>query len=380
MKHPHTLQRSSSVLVIIDMQESFRKVIADFDRITYNLIRLSLTAQMFNIPIIITEQYPAGLGETMRVLQKQFSVIEPVEKVEFSCTDNELFCKKLQKLSASSVIVGGIESHVCVNQTVLGLLEMGYQVHFVADAIGARNEYDHEMAVKKMLQSGAIAATTEMVMMELTQKAGTDAFKQISRMIKTPFIDLGQLERALEGRADPQRVAGGVPQGQSSGVSSAEDQLEQENETSDHAEQQEPSAASASASDAATQEQLEDLQEVDEQKESETPQPVEPTEEHEEHEAIPEQHQVSTQDDSQEAAAETVQAEQDDEKTQVDITEQDPQQDGLSSSEQNQSEDTAAEQTEDDFTTPDDDDLDDLGIEGLEELLNAGEDDESRKD
>jgi len=184
MRHPHIVPHKECGLLIVDMQEKFKPAIPDFDNIVENVVRLILTFQMFKMPILVTEQYPQGLGNTVNVIRKQFDIFESIEKVAFSCLREEQFLKKFMPLKLNNLVVCGIESHVCINQTVLDLLQLGIKVHVVADAIGSRQKFSHEVAVQKMIQAGAIPGTTEMILFELAMRAGTQSFKNIQHMVK----------------------------------------------------------------------------------------------------------------------------------------------------------------------------------------------------
>lgn len=184
MEHPHIVSRTGTGLLVIDMQEKFAPAVTDFDEIVQNVVRLTLAFQMFDMPVIVTEQYPQGLGNTVDLIRKQFSLLEIVEKMHFSCTEDTHFWNQMGKINVESLVVCGVESHVCISQSVLGLLQRGVRVHVVKDAIGSRNPLDGEVAYDKMIQAGAIPATTEMVLFELAQKAGTQSFKNIQRMVK----------------------------------------------------------------------------------------------------------------------------------------------------------------------------------------------------
>jgi nicotinamidase-related amidase len=199
MKHKHTLTKSKTGLLVIDMQEKFAPVITDFEACVTNTAKLVLTFQMFNMPVIVTEQYPEGLGETVEKIRKQFTMLEVVEKIELAATDNEHFMEKVNKLGLETFVVCGIETHVCVNQTVLGLCAMGKTVHVVADAVGSRHSIDHITGLRKMENAGAIVTTTETVMFELAERAGTESFKNIQMMVK------GQKAKNVPGGPKPSR-------------------------------------------------------------------------------------------------------------------------------------------------------------------------------
>lgn len=184
MKHPHTVARTKTGLIVVDLQEKFRPAIGGFEGIVENAVRLILTFQMFKMPILVTEQYPRGLGSTVGKVRSQFSLLEVIEKMELACGENAEFRARMGALALETVVVCGIETHVCINQTVLGLVQAGMNVHVVSDAVGSRKTGDHECALEKMRQAGAIVDTTEIVLFELAEKAGTQSFKNIQTMVK----------------------------------------------------------------------------------------------------------------------------------------------------------------------------------------------------
>jgi nicotinamidase-related amidase len=186
MKHQNTVSRQKTGLLVIDVQEKFGPVIPGFDALVNNVLRLVLGCQMFGMPVLVTEQYPKGLGRTVERIRRQFKTFSAVEKIELSAADNENVSKQLDALNLSAVVVCGIETHVCVNQTVHALLARGMKVHVVADAVGSRHSLDHNLGLRKMEMSGALITTTEMCLFELAERAQTDEFKNIQRMVRGP--------------------------------------------------------------------------------------------------------------------------------------------------------------------------------------------------
>jgi nicotinamidase-related amidase len=207
MKHKHTLTKSKTALLVIDVQEKFAPVIPDFDSMVTNVTRLVLTFEMFNLPVIVTEQYPEGLGETVEKIGKLFTMLEVVEKLELAATENGQFMEKINALGCDTFVVCGIETHVCVNQTVLGLLSLGKTVHVVADAVGSRNAIDHSTGLRKMENAGALVTSTETVMFELAERAGTDSFKNIQTMVKAPKTKINQAAPKAAKRAEQPKDA-----------------------------------------------------------------------------------------------------------------------------------------------------------------------------
>jgi hypothetical protein len=166
-----------------------------------------LTFEMFNMPVIVTEQYPEGLGETVEKIGKLFTMLEVVEKLELAATDNAHFMEKINSLGCDTFVVCGIETHVCVNQTVLGLCAMGKTVHVVADAVAARHAIDHSTGLRKMENAGALLTTAETVMFELAERAGTDSFKNIQTMVKAPKTKISQAAPKAARRAEQPKDA-----------------------------------------------------------------------------------------------------------------------------------------------------------------------------
>lgn len=185
MSHPKILDPEKTALVIVDMQEAFRSPIPDFALIAE---RTSLAVRGFsllNIPIIVTEQYPKGLGRTVEeillCLPDEFEVIE---KTTFSACGEGTFNEKLEATKATQIVLCGIESHICVNQTAHELLDKGYQVHLLQDCISSRLTHDKYTGIEKMKQSGVIPSNVEMVLFELLKDSKHEQFREIQNLIK----------------------------------------------------------------------------------------------------------------------------------------------------------------------------------------------------
>ncbi|MGH2986172.1 MAG: isochorismatase family protein [Solirubrobacterales bacterium] len=171
-------QRAS--LVVIDVQEAFRKVVPDFGDLTRASSALVQGAEATGIPIVITEQYPKGLGHTVDEIARHLpDGMEPISKTCFAATDAEGF----DLGGRDQAIVCGIEAHVCVNQSVLGLLEQGVEVHVVADAVGSRTEDNRAIGLGKAERAGAILTSVETALFELVGRAGTDEFKRVQQLV-----------------------------------------------------------------------------------------------------------------------------------------------------------------------------------------------------
>ena len=165
---------------MVDVQEAFRKAIPDFERIAKATATLVEGAEAIGIPIVITEQYPKGLGETVpEVAEYLPDGVQPLEKVVFAASEAEGFDLE----GRDQALVCGIETHVCVNQTALDLLASGVEVQIAEDAVGSRTDENKRVGLHKMEQAGATLTSVETALFELIGRAGTDEFKQIQKLI-----------------------------------------------------------------------------------------------------------------------------------------------------------------------------------------------------
>jgi nicotinamidase-related amidase len=177
--------REKCSAVLIDVQSKLFPHIADKQKLEDNITKLVKGLQVLQIPILITQQYTKGIGETIDSLRALFpDGFTHIEKSEFSCLDNVDFQAELMKLGKDCLIIFGIESHVCVLQTVLDAINMGYLPILVEDCISSRNLNDKNIAVQRARNEGAIITTYESLLFELTRISGTDEFKLISKIIK----------------------------------------------------------------------------------------------------------------------------------------------------------------------------------------------------
>jgi nicotinamidase-related amidase len=174
------LDRERAALVVIDVQEAFRKVVPSFDDVARGAAALVTGAQAVGVPIVFTEQYPKGLGRTVpEVADRLPESLEPIEKVCFSASEAEGF-----DLGArDQALVCGVEAHVCVNQTVLDLIAQGVEVHVAVDAVGSRFAQSREIGIEKARRAGAVITNVETALFELVGRAGTDELKEIQRVV-----------------------------------------------------------------------------------------------------------------------------------------------------------------------------------------------------
>ena len=182
-RSPELMRPADTALLVVDMQERLMAVEPEGPRIAWNARRLLDGARILGVRAFATEQYPEKLGPTVQQLAER--ITEPIpSKMAFSCGGCAALFSAWQERGILRVLVCGIETHVCVQQTVLDLLAAGYQVLVAADAVGARHAIDHEYALRRMESSGAILTTTEAALFELCGVAGTDAFREISKLAK----------------------------------------------------------------------------------------------------------------------------------------------------------------------------------------------------
>lgn len=170
--------------ILIDVQEKLTPLIADHQMVVDNCAKLIQGLKLLNISLVANEQYPKGLGHTIPALKTVLGDTPIFEKVTFSACDDEATFLAINNTNKKFVLVFGIETHVCILQTVMDLLDNGFVPMVVADAVGSRNPNDKELALERMRQAGAIIASVEMVLFELCRSAKNVAFKQISQLVK----------------------------------------------------------------------------------------------------------------------------------------------------------------------------------------------------
>ena len=178
------LSRTATVLVIVDIQGNLAQSMFDKENLFANAIKLIKGFKVFNLPIIVTEQTPQKLGQTIPQIFAELEGIKPIAKETFSCWADVHFREKMEALSRRHVVLLGIESHVCVYQTALDLISNGYDVHLVADAVSSRTKENREIGLAAMKSAGAQLASTEMVLFELLRTAADPKAKDIFKIVK----------------------------------------------------------------------------------------------------------------------------------------------------------------------------------------------------
>lgn len=178
------LNTDNTVLLIIDVQDRLVGMLKNSEEITKNNMILSKTAKLLGLPVIITEQYPQGLGSTIIEIRENLDQERIFEKQTFSALDNENLKDTLNSLGRKNIILTGIESHICVYQTALALLENGYNVYVVKNAVSSRKTKDYRTALELMRDFGARLTCVETVLFELLKTSTHPNFKEIQSLIK----------------------------------------------------------------------------------------------------------------------------------------------------------------------------------------------------
>ena len=184
MAQPRILRREGAILLVVDIQEKLLAKIYHKEDLIVNISKLLTVANKLKLPFIVTEQYPKGLGQTVPEITALLPDYEPYEKLSFSSCEAQEVIGALEKNGAKKVIVIGIEAHVCVLQTVLDLLSLGYEVYVPNDGVSSRRKNDLMVAIKRMMDEGAVITTVETAIFELLRKAGTQEFKEVLEVIK----------------------------------------------------------------------------------------------------------------------------------------------------------------------------------------------------
>jgi len=178
------LDRNQAVLVVIDIQGKLSTLMYEKERLFANVKRMIHAAKLLHIPILWTEQLPDKLGETAPEIKEALTDSNVIVKKHFSCWPNEEFRKELENLGRKQVLVTGIETHICVYQTVMDLLKSKFDVNLVIDAVSSRLEHNYHLAVQKMKDAGATLTSVEMSLFEMFEVAEGEEFREIIKIVK----------------------------------------------------------------------------------------------------------------------------------------------------------------------------------------------------
>lgn len=185
MKHRNTLDAGSAALIVVDVQEAFRRAVPDPDDFIGRVVALVRGCSILGLPVIVTEQYPKGLGRTVsEVLEALPETARLIEKTAFSSCGADDFVRALGSEKVRQAVVCGLETHICVNQTVHDLLARSFEVHVVEDAVASRTEANRQTGLRKMTASGAVPSSVEMALFELMRDSRHADFKAIQNLVK----------------------------------------------------------------------------------------------------------------------------------------------------------------------------------------------------
>ena len=183
--HRNTIEIDNSLLVVVDVQEAFRTAIPDFAVIVSRIALAIRGFQVLGVPVVVTEQYPKGLGHTAEELALTLTEdTDVIEKSTFSAFGEPSFVSTIEKYEAKQIALCGVEAHVCVNQTAHDLLDAGYDVHLLTDCVASRYEHDKRAGIDKMLGSGAVSSSMEMALFEMMRDSRHEKFKEVQALIK----------------------------------------------------------------------------------------------------------------------------------------------------------------------------------------------------
>ena len=180
------LNPGECALVVIDIQDKLLPPIFEKERLVRNAQLLIRATGILKIPALVTTQYAKGLGVTVSEIASLLTGIEPFDKTLFSCFGSDLFCAALKRLpgNRNTLLVCGMESHICVSQTVLAALREGYLVHVASDAVSSRTKWNWKIGLDRMRAAGAVISSTEMMIYELMRSSSTAAFKELLPFLK----------------------------------------------------------------------------------------------------------------------------------------------------------------------------------------------------
>lgn len=178
------LKKEETVLVLVDIQGKLAQIVDESEFVISNIAKVVQGANVLQLPILWLEQYPKGLGHTVEEIAQHLTEQTPIEKVTFSAYQTEEFVQALEQTGRKKVLLAGIETHICVYQTAMDLLQYGYEVEVLADCVSSRTAGNREVGIQKMLQLGAGITSVEMCLFEMQQIAKGDSFKAISGIVK----------------------------------------------------------------------------------------------------------------------------------------------------------------------------------------------------
>lgn len=178
------ISAAEALLVLVDMQDALADVMERRDAVVATAALLARAAAVLGVPVLVTRQYPRGLGDTVPEIREAVGGHTPIDKVAFSCLAEPAFAGALRSLARHQIILAGMETHICVTQTALALQEAGYDVSVVADATCSRRQTDHEVALARLRAADIQVTVAESVLYEALERAGTPEFRAVLELVK----------------------------------------------------------------------------------------------------------------------------------------------------------------------------------------------------
>lgn len=184
IRHSTILKKSETCLLIVDIQKKLNTVMKYRERVIENTVKLVKGFNIFNLPIFVTEQFREGLGPTEPEILEYLNEKDIIDKMTFSCCFSSELIEQLKEKNIKQILLCGVETHVCVQQTALDLIANGFEVHLINDAISSRKKNDHKTSIQRMSHAGVIVTTTESALFELLERADSPEFRNILKVIK----------------------------------------------------------------------------------------------------------------------------------------------------------------------------------------------------
>jgi len=178
------LTRENTALIIVDAQEKLMQVMGNPDRVRDRIVKLLHLARLFSIPVVLTEQNPKLLGPTIPAVKTALSEYDPIEKLDFDCCNVDLFNTRLQEKALRNIILTGVETHICIFQTCVSLLERGYTIHVPHHAVDSRTADNWNIGLSLMREAGAYITSAETIIFQILKRAGTTEFKEMLKIVK----------------------------------------------------------------------------------------------------------------------------------------------------------------------------------------------------
>jgi nicotinamidase-related amidase len=178
------LTREDTALVIVDAQERLMQAMGNPDRVCDRIVKLLHLARVCSFPVILTEQNPRLLGPTIPEIQSALPEYRPIEKLDFDCCNVDSFRARLRDMTLGHLILTGVETHICIFQTCISLLEQGYTVHIPHHAVDSRTSDNWEIGLSLMRDAGAVVTSAETIIFQILKRAGTPEFKEMLKIVK----------------------------------------------------------------------------------------------------------------------------------------------------------------------------------------------------